>query len=398
MDNTFDSSNWFEGVWTAGKEHDDDIGRRTFRLVYHTLLLLLGVPGNCLILHVYWTKTLKTSTHVFIMALALADFFVCLLRIRELAIHITILLDGEIPRIYTFLRSLETTAVGTSVMITAVIAADRYDCVCRPHRRFFTHRRGKIAAWASFMFSVCVNVPAFVDVFVYFPSNILEMLVFVFQTIFFVTALVIIVLCYRKVYITIRKHVKVSLVSVASVQMKNTDRLEITVVDNAISVLTGGQNSHSNPTGAAARGDGTGTTANSRNHVVSCNLSSPPGDCLQQAAPIEEDIRVNRDQIRNPVQVPDNDVKTHLQRKTTKMLFVASVVFVLAWLPYCIYVLVKLASFYGWLHPSPQFLLVMLELSYVCYINNAVNPLIYGLANRRFRKDCGEALGKMRVC
>ena len=58
-----------------------------FTLMTHAIMFLVGVPGNCLILRVYWNKTRKTSTNVLIMALKWTDLSVRLLRFRQIAIE-----------------------------------------------------------------------------------------------------------------------------------------------------------------------------------------------------------------------------------------------------------------------------------------------------------------------
>ena len=147
------------------------------------------------------------------MTLAWVDMFACLLllvRIAEQALHLT---ARQIPLLIKLMRSFETTAVGASIMITAVIAADRYDCVCRPHRRFFSHGRGKLAAWASLLFSVVINIPAYVEIPPDFSIPSLQMIRLSFHVICFVTSLVMIAVCYSCVYKAIQKRVKVGAVS-----------------------------------------------------------------------------------------------------------------------------------------------------------------------------------------
>ena len=398
-------------------DNSNDFERRLFRLIYHTILLLFGVPGNCLILRVYCTKTLKTSTHVLIMALAWADLFVCLIRVREISIQVIRLTGGEIPQVFTFIRSFETTAIGTSVMITAVIAADRYDCICRPHRRFFSHRRGRLAAWASFLFSFVINIPAFVAVFIHLSNHILGILVLAFQIVCFATALVMVILCYGHVYFTIRKHVQIGVVSTTSDEIglkldkrstrllpdtQHNDELNISVVDNVLSTFT--SRPSSNCTTRIDRIHIKSNDASTSSHVTpdvshhktveKCE-TLPNNLALQQGTLIGKDPREEIDGNRNPRQNPCHG-KTNLQRKTTKMLFVASVVFLLTWLPYFTYAMVLLAYHSGAAINS-EFSKIMLEISYTAYINNAINPLIYGIANRRFRKDCREVLRKIKL-
>ena len=183
------------------------LGVIIFRISCYTLILLLGVPGNSLILRVYWTKTLKTSTHVFIMTLAWADLAVCLIKLVNIVWQGLLMMGHEIPVVIRLFGAFDATAIGTSIMITAVIAVDRYDCVCRPHRRFFTHRRGKIAAWASFMFSVLINSPEYVELFS--NSPILPIIRTACHAIICATVLVMVAVFYSLVYKSIRQHVKV---------------------------------------------------------------------------------------------------------------------------------------------------------------------------------------------
>ena len=194
-----------------------EIVRYPFRLIFYIVVFIFGTPGNCFILRVYWTKSHKTSTHVLIMALAWADLMVCLYMIVNIVKEALLFArsDHNGTIIFDFLEPFETTAIGTSIMVTGVIAADRYDCVCRPHRRFFTLIRGKIAIWASLLFSVFINIPQFIGGFP--DSNIpsLNTIVLAFHVLLFVTVLVMIAVCYSLVYRAIKKHVKVGTVSTA---------------------------------------------------------------------------------------------------------------------------------------------------------------------------------------
>ena len=109
----------------------------------------------------------------------------------------------------------------------------------------------------------------------------------------------------------------------------------------------------------------------------------------------EKDQGVDGEERVNSRRRPHGDGA--LQRKTTKMLLVTSVVFLLTWLPYWIYIALYLIS-NGDKHAYPLFYKIIDELSIILFINNAVNPLIYGIANRRFRKECRDVLNKIKLC
>ena len=85
-----------------------------------------------------------------------------------------------------------------------------------------------------------------------------------------------------------------------------------------------------------------------------------------------------------------------LQRKTTHMLFMTSVVFMLTWLPQAVYVGTKLAGSGSSSNDGgPVSADAVFNLKPVLFLNNVVNPLIYGIANRRFRQACIDVLRKI---
>ena len=335
--------------------------------------------------------------HVLIMTLAWADMFACLLllvRIAEQALHLT---ASQIPLLIKLMRSIETTAVGTSIMITAVIAADRYDCVCRPHRRFFSHRRGKLAAWASFLFSVVINIPAYVEIPSDFSIPSLQMIRLSFHVICFVTALVMIAVCYSCVYKAVKKRVKVGAVSTGrddnGLRLNNEWSTRIPSAVSETIQLPFPIDTANQPT-------------NQPNHVIPESIQEDVGGKYgsQQSSITVKDWQVgsgnNTSQQREPGSSMGRTQKANtaiLQRKTTTMLFATSMLFLLTWLPYWIYIAVTFALSSG-LSINPLFVKILQETYLILYINNAINPLIYGLANRRFRKDCSEVLRKIKLC
>ncbi|XP_071784470.1 neuromedin-U receptor 2-like [Asterias amurensis] len=291
------------------------LGVNIFRISCFTLILLLGVPGNSLILRVYWTKTLKTSTHVFIMTLAWADLAVCLIKIVNIPYRVLLMMGHEIPVVIRLFGAFDATAIGTSIMITAVIAVDRYDCVCRPHRRFFTHR------WVQGSSSIKDGSQ---------PSTS-----------------------------KVRKEALVASVPTQAARLYGK-----TVQD---------QNFCKNSTSAK--------------QAFATDLHTPTS--LDTGSGLEANGQRTRPEQPSNV--------SQLQRKTTKMLFLASVIFSITWLPYWIFIIVSFAV-QGGLNIDPILLQVVNETFIMLYINHVVNPFIYGVANRRFRKDCREVIRKFKLC
>ncbi|XP_038053976.1 D(2) dopamine receptor-like [Patiria miniata] len=411
MESTWNSSELSEDTSTSTKPFD------IFHVIANSILFLFGVPGNCLILRVYWTKSHKTSTHVLIMALAWADLVVCLLRSTAIVQRILELIGaGEQAALVFYLWPVESIAIGTSIVITTIIAADRYDCICRPQRRYFTPRRGKIAVGVGLVISFGTSIPAFLRI-TDFYSPVLFKLQMAFQTVAFAIALVAIAVCYGKVYATIRRHVRVGAVlrptrsdEGSSTQVPHTTiAVSISNVDEAMSTFANQPSSSQ-----ASPGVKMTKLANAENDSHMPTQTVPnllklrqPQHPMRRDVPLEADVRAsfgNRDNNQAPRpadngngHAPQRVGAAVLQRKTTRMLFITSVVFLLTWTPYFIWFGMGLAEYAGVvLDDISRY--ISQELLVAVYINNAVNPLIYGLANRRFRQDCKAVLSKSKLC
>ncbi|XP_038068568.1 C5a anaphylatoxin chemotactic receptor 1-like [Patiria miniata] len=175
-----------------------------------TAVFVFGVPGNCLILRVYWTKARKTSTHVLIMALAWADLSVCL-SMSTMIVKLALECGGNGANsiFFSLIATFADIGVPASLGITALIAADRYDCICRPQKRYCTPRRAKVAVFVVVLFSVMLGFPGGIREYLYPPILSINLLQPIAETIAVLTAFVTIGLCYGKVYAAILKHVKV---------------------------------------------------------------------------------------------------------------------------------------------------------------------------------------------
>ena len=374
----------------AGQPQNSNV--RVFRVVVEILVVLLGVPGNLLIIRVYWRKTVKTSTIVLIQGLALADCIVCSVKIIDVVEQIV-----GMQQAITITQKIASGSAMASVAITSVIALDRYDCICRPHRRFFTLRRGQIAVVISFIFGALMSVPEFIQQLGRTPTPSVNLASLARMSSFFFPPSIIGV-CYTKVFMTIRRHIRVGIMS--SANAANLSSLQVA-------------SSSKEPTRGQPGKDTVKTESKCLNSVPHHDTSQPSTvhspareDTAPQGPPKKPEAfrhtaasDGNKPRV-NPVkqrQAKKVDTNAALQRKTTVMLFVASVVFLLLWLPHWIMIAVVNADAgeEQGIYVDPLFYIVMNEIRVLFFLNNAVNPFIYGLANRRFRKECKEVLSKL---
>ncbi|XP_038061071.1 alpha-2Da adrenergic receptor-like [Patiria miniata] len=385
------------------------IGGSIIHISLCSLVILLGVPGNCLIIRVYWTKSRKTSTHVLIMGLAWADLFACSLLIHAIVSN-CIFGIGDTPTSLRILRYFLLSSVIVSVHMTSLIAFDRYDCVCRSKRRFFNHRRAVVAVLIAPIHSMAIS--SIYLVVLVNPSIVAPLVLCAVQIIFYTTALALIIVCYGTVYRTIRNHVKsgigdertnnrprhttlrqrklafveresddrVNSISLLAAAVKpNADTCEVqSVTDNIEHKLTDDTSSTSP---ATIRAKHSGFTRLKRTKSLRSRSDSGAPSAFGSKIP-------------PPVSTSSNKV---LQRKTTRMLLVTSVVFLLSWVPYWVYIASILARIQE-VEFSDEANYALEKFAYIKYLNSAVNPIIYSLANRRFRKDCNDLFKKYRCC
>ncbi|XP_022099602.1 alpha-2Da adrenergic receptor-like [Acanthaster planci] len=412
-------------------------------IIANSIVFVFGVPGNCLVLRVSLTKTRKTSTHALIMALAWADLTlgflrivqadltVCSLRIIPVAEKALALANkfNENDLVFRAIAAVGHVAIAFSGLITMVIALDRYDCICRPQKRFFiTLKSSEVAAIVTLLTSLLIAIPKFIRI-----TNRLNPVAYQAQVSLYIVSLLtmfaVIVVAYGKIYAIIRKHVTIgvdempkdgdeynsAVVDKSTLKVINTgqDRgnFDTANVDKPVSVSTDIHRHDS----AASDQAGISQTKQTLVDINNTDTASSSVVCnsLRKEARIDikrkthtpkkaeqaifKDTRSSSRSDDGTHQVPKRPGGVLLQRKTTRMLFITSLVLILTWLSFFTHYGLTFA-----LHAGADINAVYLETSYVLalalYINNAINPLVYGLAIGRFRQDFKKELCRIRYC
>ncbi|XP_033633063.1 G-protein coupled receptor 84-like [Asterias rubens] len=370
------------------------------KIIFYIAVIIIGLIGNGLILGVYWPKPNKTSTHILIMGLAGMDFTVCLMRVYNLTVYVFVLENKKTPSALEYLGAIGLVNVFASSVLTGFIAVDRYDCVCRPRNRLLNRFRAKMMILSAYAGAMLFASPRILEI-IWLPSTLaLQRTFLIFQFVLYIFVLGAICVCYGHVYNTIRKHVKVNVLSQRPAQ-------------NDLSVASSSQHATipaiavKVPLSGPSSGDG-GQPSTSKQQETTETIDTPAGVANESLHRKDQSATQGNDNSTQTNRPPDGNVKPNkpkkgkdktvsLQRKTTRMMFGTSVVLLVTWFPYWLYVALNLARVYGAII-SFNVTRAVYYFTITVYINNILNPLIYGLANRRFRKDCLSALKKMRKC
>lgn len=149
-------------VLTAEDYNAREVPLNTPALVYTILLLIIGVPGNSVVLYVYTQKWGRSSTRTFILGLAILDLVNCLVTYpMEIALLARPVLF-DFPVLCKVTRFATYGCNTASGLVLIAIAVDRYHRICRPLSKPMTTRTAKIVIFCSIGVAVVFLWPALV--------------------------------------------------------------------------------------------------------------------------------------------------------------------------------------------------------------------------------------------
>ncbi|XP_061194483.1 gastrin/cholecystokinin type B receptor-like [Saccostrea echinata] len=131
-------------------------------LVYTFLLLIIGVPGNSIVLYVYFQKWGRSSTRTFILGLAMLDLVNCLVTYpMEIALMLRPFVF-DYPVLCKVTRFITYGCNTSSGLVLIAIAVDRYQRICRPLNKPMTTDTAKIIIFSTIGIAVLFLWPALV--------------------------------------------------------------------------------------------------------------------------------------------------------------------------------------------------------------------------------------------
>ena len=140
-------------MWSIGTKEEI-----TAIIIILCVFSVIGTLGNGLVLYVFSRTVGKLTSTIFILALAITDFITCLVIIpfTVTAIYVDFFLTYDIVcKVYQFLI---TCTVPLSAFIMVAIAVDRYICICHPFVHIMTVPRAKCILYILAAFAVILGI------------------------------------------------------------------------------------------------------------------------------------------------------------------------------------------------------------------------------------------------
>ena len=128
--------------------------------IYLLLLVLLGVPGNLIVIVIYLLKMARTTSRTFIISLAVCDFINCAFGMPVELGLIANYYRFDLPLLCKVSRFSNFLMNNISSVVLLGIAADRFRRVCLPLRPNMTVRHAKLICFIGAIISIIFAAPA----------------------------------------------------------------------------------------------------------------------------------------------------------------------------------------------------------------------------------------------
>jgi len=113
-------------------------------MVYLCILAVLGIFGNSLVIYIYGFKFKRSTSHFFILSLAVLDNMCSIPIIMEIFDKRFSMYSGNYVILCKIIRSVEVFATVSSSVLLLCIALDRYYKVCKPLKgKYFSYRKAR---------------------------------------------------------------------------------------------------------------------------------------------------------------------------------------------------------------------------------------------------------------
>lgn len=364
---------------TLQEYNDEEANRRLIPVIYLGLLMLIGIPGNLIVLIVYPSRFPKTTHRMFITGLAVADILVCVV---TLPFEIT-----EMRLQYTFynswcckfFRACNTLFALSSIFILMGLSGDRFRRVCTPLKVQMTSRHATIYimfcvvlavifSWPNFFISGIRLVNLGNNVTGYDCSLSDQFAKTKYPTLYGGTLFLVFIICmislivlYSLIGRQILKHFQFRRRFSRSSTSKSTSSTPVSNDSRKLMSTNKAEQEYNNEVFIDNKPKETQEMLTRKSHRKSSKHHSTKRQSVKEDA---------------------------TSKKLTKIALAISLAFILSYLPHLTISLLTALKGKFLLPPGPVVSAVLPIVTRSFAINNVVNPIIYGLMDKRFRDNC----------
>ncbi|XP_064610876.1 D(3) dopamine receptor-like [Liolophura sinensis] len=394
------------------RQLNDDKARLYIPVVLYILILLVtGVIGNSLVLYVYLKRFKRTSSNYFILSMAMFDMVACCIGMP------TEIYDLRYPYMFysnaacKLFRFSESVPIIGSALILVAVAFDRYFKICRPLRNTPLRYIKKICI-AIGIFAFLTTIPT---IFVFGlkdvktnytdvigkdcsteqkngKSTVLSFVWYGYLSVVFALCTSTMIGLYVRIWLEIKRRQR---------QVLGKQVSKISTEDSGLPKSP----TNLSPTQKPASDAKIEREQISRvKYLPSVSVSSDP----DSGGVRMEETRANTlgrlgsntsdgmDPEKKSLRQIGENVMTKIRAsKTTVILFVVTLAFVLSYLPTLIVTVIR-SKDTKQRSDTVDFLMKLFSKSY--FINNSINPIIYSFLNINFRMECAKALARLSSC
>ncbi|XP_041030279.1 D(2) dopamine receptor A-like isoform X2 [Carcharodon carcharias] len=397
----------YEGNWTGlinGTEAEQKYHYNYYAMLL-TLLIFVIVFGNVLVcIAVSREKALQTTTNYLIVSLAVADLLVATL-VMPWVVYVEVVGEWRFSRIHCdIFVTLDVMMCTASILNLCAISIDRYTAVAMPmlyNTRYSSKRRVTVMISIVWALSFAISCPLLFGLndsdtrddaicTIINPDFVVYSSIFSFYIPFIVTLLV-----YVQIYVVLRKRRK-------RVNTKRSSRFESEIRAPLKEAVN-----HQEDLEMEMMSSASPPLEKPKHKMVNRQLTVPPpskhgaSSCMPSpgGSPVKGEKNGHPKDITKAPKafeiqsLPNGKTRTSLkslskrklsqqkEKKATQMLAIVLGVFVICWLPFFITHILNMHCTKCLISPA-----MYSAVTWLGYVNSAVNPIIYTTFNVEFRK------------
>lgn len=383
--------------------------------IYTIVMLVIGCLGNLIVFYIYFTRWRKTTSRVFILALAAFDLINCFITTPTELYFMLNWFQTTNSIMCKFSRFLTFMMNNCSSFTLLGIAVDRYMSICRPLKRQMSTKQAKMIVFVGAFVAVLFAWPALVVYGIQTVPAPIKPKTYVVGHLCLIEDSYVNTdypLAFVIVLLTGNLSIDVTLITFYSLigfqVIKRGSGFLCQATDAGRKFSQSNSNSHTEDVFIDDKSSGKSpsivkkfankygnSTEKSDSEDVTNGLNSSTKRPVQKTnsnTAAEKRAKYNR---QRSMSVQSEEVRRARMIKITVMLFVVTLLFMLSFIPYCVIVIIRYINptYYFTLSFTGKAVYHFVLRSYL--LSMSMNPIIYSFMSQKFREECRNCFWKM---